>query len=114
MGVAYQYNEYLRFAIDSQNVLYYHSQFAFPVAEAQQFNSAAKFSPQATKSGFITGPVFPDMHSIFSERGVQLLMSERNKNMTSNLSIEAAGRGGPPRGPARGAEDGCSRSALYA
>ena len=65
VGVAYQYNEYLRFALDSQNVLYYHSQFAFPVAEAQQFNSAAKFSPQATKSGFITGPVFPDMHSIF-------------------------------------------------
>jgi hypothetical protein len=65
VGLAYQYNEYLRFAIDSQNVLYYHSQFAFPVKEAQQFNSAAKFSPQATKSGLITGPVFPDMHSIF-------------------------------------------------
>ncbi len=65
VGAAYQYNEYLRFAIDTQNVLYYHSQFAFPVKEAEQFNSAAKFSPQATKSGFITGPVFPDMHAIF-------------------------------------------------
>jgi len=65
VGVAYQYNEYLRFALDSQNVLYYHSQFAFPVAEAKQFNSGAAFTPIATRSGFITGPVFPDMHAIF-------------------------------------------------
>ncbi|HEV3110198.1 MAG TPA: hypothetical protein VGY99_06865 [Candidatus Binataceae bacterium] len=65
VGVAYQYNEYLRFALDTQNVLYYHSQFAFPVAEALQFNNKSAYTPIATKSGFITGPVFPDMHSIF-------------------------------------------------
>jgi hypothetical protein len=65
VGVAYQYNEYLRFAVDSQNVLYYHSQFGFPLAEALQFNSAAKYSPVAIANKAITGPVFPDMHSIF-------------------------------------------------
>ena len=27
-GVSYQYNEYLRFALDSQNLLFYHDQFA--------------------------------------------------------------------------------------
>ncbi len=65
IGLAYQYNEYLRFAIDTQNVHYYHGQFAFPVAEALQFNSASKYSPVALKNKAITGPVFPDMHSIF-------------------------------------------------
>ncbi len=65
VGLAYQYNEYLRFAIDTQNVHYYHSQFAFPVAEALTFNSASKYSPIAIHNKAITGPVFPDMHSIF-------------------------------------------------
>ena len=65
VGLAYQYNEYLRFAIDSQNLLYYHSQFGFPTDEALKFNSAAKFSPFAPKGGAITGPVFPDMHAVF-------------------------------------------------
>jgi hypothetical protein len=65
VGVSYQYNEYLRFAVDSQNVLYYHDQMAFPVAEALKFNSASVYSPIAKKTGFITGPVFPDMHSFF-------------------------------------------------
>ena len=31
VGVSYQYNEYLRFAVDSQNLSYYHGQFAFSV-----------------------------------------------------------------------------------
>jgi hypothetical protein len=65
VGVAYQYNEYLRFALDTQNVLYYHNQFAFPVAEALQFNNKSVYSPIAIANKAITGPVFPDMHSIF-------------------------------------------------
>ncbi len=30
VGIAYQYNEYLRFALDTQNLMFYHSQFTFP------------------------------------------------------------------------------------
>jgi len=49
-GVAYQYNEYLRFALDSQNLSYYHNQFTF--------------------SGFglakpVPNSVMRDIHSIF-------------------------------------------------
>ncbi|HKD69963.1 MAG TPA: hypothetical protein VKB84_24200 [Candidatus Binataceae bacterium] len=65
VGIAYQYNEYLRFALDTQNLHYYHSQFAFPVAEALTFDKQSAYSPIAKKTGFIGGPVFPDMHSIF-------------------------------------------------
>ena len=32
VGLSYQYNEYLRFALDSQNLLFYHSQFSMPVS----------------------------------------------------------------------------------
>jgi len=38
VGVSYQYNEYLRLAVDSQNLLFYHSQFGLPVSYAQEFN----------------------------------------------------------------------------
>ncbi|MBF6568488.1 MAG: hypothetical protein IVW54_06390 [Candidatus Binataceae bacterium] len=33
VGVGYQYNEFLRFALDSQNLLFYHKQFTFPAGE---------------------------------------------------------------------------------
>jgi hypothetical protein len=65
VGVAYQYNEYLRFAIDSQNVLYYHSQFPFPLHQALSFDNKAVYSPIAVGNKAITGPVFPDMHAVF-------------------------------------------------
>lgn len=66
VGVAYQYNEYLRFAIDSQNLLYYHGQFNFPLTEALKFqNNKGSYTATATKNGFISGPVFPDMHAVF-------------------------------------------------
>ncbi len=35
-GIAYQYNEYLRFAIDSQNFSFYHNQFGIPVGTAER------------------------------------------------------------------------------
>jgi len=63
VGVSYQYNEYLRFAIDSDNLDFYHSQFAFPTAEALQFNSAAKFTPLSAKA--IQNVVPRDIHAIF-------------------------------------------------
>jgi hypothetical protein len=34
VGVDYQWNEFLRFALDWQNLSYYHSQFTFPAGEA--------------------------------------------------------------------------------
>jgi hypothetical protein len=38
-GISYQYNEYLRFALDSRNLLYYHHhQFGIPVSQAKTFN----------------------------------------------------------------------------
>jgi hypothetical protein len=33
IGVAYQYNEFLRFALNAQNLSYYHSQLTFPAGE---------------------------------------------------------------------------------
>ena len=41
LGIAYQWNEYLRFAIDTQNTLFYHSQYNMPVSYAKQFNWVA-------------------------------------------------------------------------
>jgi hypothetical protein len=40
VGVAYQYNEYLRFAVDSQNLSFYHKQFGIPVGTAGGFGYA--------------------------------------------------------------------------
>ena len=40
-GISYQYNEYLRFAIDSQNISYYHSQEAIPIAALKPFGYVA-------------------------------------------------------------------------
>jgi len=38
VGVSYQYNEYLRFALDSQNFLFYHNQMSLPVNSLKQYN----------------------------------------------------------------------------
>jgi hypothetical protein len=38
VGVSYQINEYLRIALDSQNLLFYHDQFGMPVSELKKFN----------------------------------------------------------------------------
>jgi hypothetical protein len=32
VGLSYTYNEYLRFALDSQNLLFYHNQLSMPVS----------------------------------------------------------------------------------
>jgi hypothetical protein len=39
VGLEYKWNKNLRFAFDSQNVLYYHDQFSFPAAEANLFGA---------------------------------------------------------------------------
>ncbi|HZP46178.1 MAG TPA: hypothetical protein VFB15_11050 [Candidatus Binataceae bacterium] len=67
-GVSYQFNEYLRFAIDSQNVLYYHNQMSLPVSYLEKFNyvPGSKLNGQLLpKTGSIPYLVPFDVHSIF-------------------------------------------------
>jgi hypothetical protein len=68
-GLSYQYNEYLRFAIDSQNISYYHSQQSVPISALKPFG----YSPGGTfngqtlpKTGSIPDMVQRDTHSIFA------------------------------------------------
>jgi hypothetical protein len=68
-GVSYQYNEYLRFALDTQNFSYYHGQQSVPVAELAKFGYApgGKFNGQLLpKTGSIPNLVTRDTHSIFA------------------------------------------------
>jgi hypothetical protein len=67
-GISYQYNEYLRFALDSQNLLFYHDQFSVPISYAKQFN----YTPGGTfngrklpTTGSIPNTVPLDTHAIF-------------------------------------------------
>ncbi len=62
LGVSYQWNEYLRFAFDTQNTLFYHSQYNFPVSYAKQFNFVA---PTHFTGAAIPDVVTPDTHSFF-------------------------------------------------
>jgi hypothetical protein len=68
-GVSYQVNEFLRFAVDSQNVLFYHNQESIPITYLQKFG----YVPGATFNGLLvpqTGSIpfmVPrDTHSIFA------------------------------------------------
>jgi hypothetical protein len=60
-GVSYQYNEFMRFSISTQNMLYYHDNFAFSEAYAN------KFAPEFPAPGAATvkNSVFRDGHSLF-------------------------------------------------
>jgi hypothetical protein len=67
-GVSYQYNEYLRFALDSQNLMFYHDQFSVPIDYAKQFNYAAGGTFNGRKlpaTGSIPNTVPLDTHAIF-------------------------------------------------
>jgi hypothetical protein len=67
-GVSYQYNEYLRFALDSQNLLFYHSQFSVPVSYASQFGyvPGGTFNGRGLPTkGSIPNTVPLDTHAIF-------------------------------------------------
>jgi hypothetical protein len=37
-GISYKYGKYWQFAVDSQNILYYHGQFTFPASELSLFS----------------------------------------------------------------------------
>jgi hypothetical protein len=69
-GLSYQFNEYVRLALDSQNLLFYHNQFGLPVSYLQQFN----YTPGGTLNGrqlprtgsFVIPNLVPrDMHTFF-------------------------------------------------
>ncbi len=61
-GVSYQYNEYLRFAIDSQNLSYYHNQFNVPESYV---NSFAPVFTAPTAGKFVIDAVPRDTHAFF-------------------------------------------------
>lgn len=68
-GISYQYNEYMRFAVDSQNILFYHNQMAMGVPSLQQFNyvpGSKLNSLLLPKTGSIPFLVPRDTHSIFA------------------------------------------------
>ncbi len=68
VGMSYQYNEYIRFALDSQNLLFYHSQFGVPIPYASTFNYPAGGTfngRKLPKTGTIPNTVPNDMHAIF-------------------------------------------------
>lgn len=69
-GLSYQYNEYLRFAIDSQNISFYHSQQSIPISVLKPFGYApgGTFNGQTLpKTGSIPDMVQRDTHSIFAD-----------------------------------------------
>ena len=68
VGLSYQYNEYLRFALDSQNLLFYHDQFSLPISYLSKFNyvPVGKFNGQLLPAkGSIPNLVPLDTHAIF-------------------------------------------------
>ncbi len=69
VGVSYQYNEFLRFAIDSQNTLFYHNQMSMTVPQLKQFNyvpGGTLNGQKLPKTGSIPNLVPFDTHSIFA------------------------------------------------
>ena len=76
-GISYQYNEYVRFAVDSQNLLFYHNQFGLTNAQASSFGyiPGSKFNgwflPKTIPNALGTAGQIPnlvprDTHSIFA------------------------------------------------
>jgi len=68
VGASYQYNEFLRFAVDSQNTLFYHNQMSMTVPQLEKYNyvGGSKLNGQfVPKTGAIPYLVPFDTHSIF-------------------------------------------------
>ncbi|HKV55381.1 MAG TPA: hypothetical protein VJN94_12155 [Candidatus Binataceae bacterium] len=66
LGLSYSFNEYVRIAVDSQNLLFYHDQFGIPVSTAERFNyvPGSKFNgqllPGNSKVPASLGTIIPD------------------------------------------------------
>jgi hypothetical protein len=68
LGLSYQYNEYVRIALDSQSLLFYHDQFSLPINYLSKFNyvPGGKFNGQLLpKTGSIANLVPLDTHAVF-------------------------------------------------
>jgi hypothetical protein len=68
-GISYQYNEYLTFALDSQNLLFYHNQEGVLTTDAAKFGyvGGSKFNGWfLPKTGGIPNLVPRDQHAIFA------------------------------------------------
>ncbi len=61
-GISYQYNEFLRFSINTQNLSYYHQNFAFSETYANTF---APVFAKPTTGKSVPNSVFRDDHSLF-------------------------------------------------
>jgi hypothetical protein len=67
VGLSYQVNEYLRIAVDSQNLLFFHDQFGLPVSTLQKSNYVpgsklnGQFLPGNTKVPSSLNTVIPDL-----------------------------------------------------
>jgi hypothetical protein len=61
VGINYTYSKHLRFAVDSQNVLYRHNQFTYPASSLAQFSSKLA----AANPNGIANAVPPDVQAIF-------------------------------------------------
>jgi hypothetical protein len=64
LGVWYQYNDYLRFALSSQNLSFFQDQFTFPLAYARQFGPMPNI-PGTKVTGNIADAVPRDIHSFY-------------------------------------------------
>jgi hypothetical protein len=64
VGVWYEYNEYLRFAFSSQNLSFFHDQFTFPLAYAEEFGPMPNIAG-TTVTGNIKDAVPRDIHALF-------------------------------------------------
>ena len=69
-GVSYQYNEYLRIALDSQNLLFYHKNHGFTTTKAATFNYVGgtlngRALPTVASGTFIPNLVPRDTHAVF-------------------------------------------------
>ena len=71
-GISYQYNEYLRIALDSQNLLFYHGQFPFSTKYANTFApvfvkipNPGHTPPVVSPPTSVDQPVPRDTHAIF-------------------------------------------------
>jgi hypothetical protein len=53
IGVNYQMNEFLRFALDVQNLTYYHSQFTFPSGQIPGVGPVSDAVPRDTNAIFL-------------------------------------------------------------
>ena len=87
-GISYQYNEFLRFSINTQNLSYYHNNFAFSQAEAKTSRQSPLVPSllRNTRHGAEFG--LPRRPFVVPEHGVQLL----NPNTARAASVARAVR----------------------